>query len=104
MVDYKTNREPRGRYDAAGVHGLMEHGNYPLQAAIYLVALQRYLRRRLGAAYAPATHLGGASYWFVRGMVGAETAGADGHRDGVCTWRPAPAFVDAFDALLGGRA
>lgn len=104
VVDYKTNRESRGRYDAAGVHGLMEHGNYPLQAAIYLVALQRHLRHRLGTDYAPDSHLGGASYWFVRGMVGPDTGGADGTRDGVCTWRPTSAFVDAFDALLGGLA
>jgi exodeoxyribonuclease V beta subunit len=104
VVDYKTNREPRGHYDRAAVLGLMEHGNYPLQAALYLVALQRFLRGRLGAAYDAATHLGGASYWFVRGMTGADTPGTDGSRDGVCTWRPTSAFIDAFDALLGGAA
>ena len=81
---------------------LMEHGNYPLQAALYLVALQRYLRQRLGDAYDGAVHLGGASYWFVRGMGGAETPGAGGDRDGVCSWRPAPAFLDGLDKLLGG--
>ena len=103
VVDYKTNREPRGHYDPAAVLGLMEHGNYPLQAALYLVALQRFLRGRLGAAYHADTHLGGASYWFVRGMVGPATPEVDGVREGVCTWRPASAFIDAFDALLGGR-
>jgi exodeoxyribonuclease V beta subunit len=102
VVDYKTNRSPGGRYDRETVRGLMEHGNYPLQAALYLVALQRYLRQRLGDAYDATAHLGGASYWFVRGMVGAATPGTDGDRDGVCTWRPPPAFVDAFDQLLGG--
>ena len=104
VVDYKTNREPRGHYDPAAVRGLMEHGNYPLQAALYLVALQRFLRRRLGAAYDADVHLGGASYWFVRGMVGPATPSLDGTRDGVCTWRPSNEFIDAFDALLGGRA
>ncbi|MFM7272175.1 MAG: 3'-5' exonuclease, partial [Actinomycetes bacterium] len=104
VVDYKTNREPRGHYDLAAVRGLMEHGNYPLQAALYLVALQRFLRRRLCAAYDAGTHLGGASYWFVRGMVGPATPSLDGARDGVCTWRPRTEFIDAFDALLGGGA
>jgi len=80
----------------------MEHGNYPLQAALYLVALQRFLTGRLGDAYDPATHLGGASYWFVRGMLGASTPGAGGVRDGVCTWRPSPEFIRALDELLGG--
>jgi len=102
VVDYKTNRSPTGRYDRAALQDLMEHGNYPLQAALYLVALQRYLRQRLGDAYDGAVHLGGASYWFVRGMGGAETPGAGGDRDGVCSWRPAPAFLDGLDKLLGG--
>jgi len=102
VVDYKTNREPSGRYDQEALHDLMEHGNYPLQAALYLVALQRFLTGRLGDAYDPATHLGGASYWFVRGMLGASTPGAGGLRDGVCTWRPSPEFIRALDELLGG--
>jgi hypothetical protein len=37
-------------------------------------------------------------------MTGADTPGTDGSRDGVCTWRPTSAFIDAFDALLGGAA
>lgn len=104
VVDYKTNRQRQGHYDPAAVRGLMEHGNYPLQAAIYLVALQRYLRLRIGDSYDPALHLGGASYWFMRGLLGADTPITDGERNGVCSWTPSAAFINGLDNLLGGQA
>jgi len=41
---------------------------YDLQYVIYTLALHRWLRFRLGAAYDPATHLGGVRYLFCRGL------------------------------------
>jgi exodeoxyribonuclease V beta subunit len=41
-----------------------------VQAALYLLALHRLLRARLGAAYRPAQHLGGALFLFLRGVAG----------------------------------
>ena len=103
VVDYKTNRQRQGDYEPAAVKALMEHGNYPLQAAIYLVALQRYLRLRIGDTYDPDLHLGGASYWFMRGLLGADTPLNNGERNGVCSWTPSTAFIDGLDNLLGGQ-
>ncbi|MEY2683289.1 MAG: exodeoxyribonuclease subunit beta, partial [Pseudomonadota bacterium] len=56
------------------------------------------LQSRLGAAYDPATHLGGAVYLFVRGVRGA--------CGGVSLWPATPAWVQDMDRLLldaGGR-
>jgi exodeoxyribonuclease V beta subunit len=110
VVDYKTNRlHPRGEavvagdYDRSAMAAAMADHHYPLQALLYAVALHRYLRWRL-PGYGPATHLGGAAYLFVRGMVGpAVPRGADGRPDGVLDWAIPPALVVELSDLLDGR-
>jgi exodeoxyribonuclease V beta subunit len=107
VADYKTNRlsDALGRptYDAHAMQEAMRHGEYALQALLYLVGLHRILERRL-RGYDPDTHLAGSAFLFVRGMVGPDTPLRDGVRDGVCVWRPASAAVLAADAVLrGGR-
>jgi exodeoxyribonuclease V beta subunit len=105
VADYKTNRllDAGGRpaYDEAAMHAAMLHGEYPLQALLYLVGLHRVLGRRL-AGYDPEQHLGGAVFLFLRGMVGGSTPLRGGIRDGVCAWRPSIAAVLAADAVLAG--
>lgn len=109
VVDYKTNRlHPRGRLPGSGDYGwyslataMAEH-HYPLQALLYSVALHRYLRWRL-PGYHPQTHLGGAAYLFVRGMVGPTTPVRDGRPDGVFHWAIPPALVAGLSDLLDGH-
>ncbi|MCQ9971639.1 hypothetical protein L6C91_13870, partial [Staphylococcus aureus] len=48
----------------------MLHHRYDVQAALYLLALHRLLRSRLGTAYEPQRQLGGALYYFLRGIDG----------------------------------
>ena len=107
VADYKTNRLSDAAdvptYDAAAMHAAMLHGEYPLQALLYLVGMHRMLDRRL-AGYDPAQHLGGAAFLFVRGMVGPDTPLRDGVRDGVSVWRPAIGAVLAADAVLAAAA
>ena len=107
VADHKTNRlsDAAGRpaYDAAAMHAAMLHGEYPLQALLYLVGMHRVLGARL-AGYEPAHHLGGAAFLFLRGMTGPETPLRDGVRDGVCVWRPRIEAVLAADAVLRGAA
>jgi exodeoxyribonuclease V beta subunit len=70
-----------------------------VQAAIYLLALHRQLRARLGAAYNPGQQLGGAIYWFIRGL--------DGPARGeyaVAAHPPVLKLLDALDQLLGSSA
>jgi exodeoxyribonuclease V beta subunit len=50
------------------MEGAMAEHRYDVQAALYLLALHRQLRSRLGDGYDPAEHLGGAVYFFLRGI------------------------------------
>ena len=74
----------------------MAHHRYEVQAALYMLALHRLLRARLGSAYDPAQQLGGAVYLFLRGI--------DGPAQGCCTL-PAPlSLLQALDAMLDEEA
>ena len=107
VIDYKTNRlhqpgSPRpidAYHPSLLVHAMNEH-RYPLQALLYSVAVHRYLRWRLGAAYDPEVHLGGIGYLFVRGMVGPNTPTVDGVAHGVFSWRPPTDAICALDHLF----
>src|SRR5690606_18931690 len=72
VADYKSNflGERLSDYAPAALERAMDEHRYWLQAAFYLLALDRFLEERLGAAYDYDTHCGGALYLFVRGMVG----------------------------------
>ena len=94
VLDYKSNHlgSTDADYSAAALQAAMAQHRYDVQAAIYLLALHRLLRHRLGAAYDPARQLGGAVYYFLRGLQGP----ANG-----CHWVAPPlALLDALDTLL----
>ena len=108
IADYKTNRmrhlgqaPSTNDYRQGVLAETMMESHYGLQALLYQVALHRYLTLRL-PDYQPATHLGGALYLFVRGMVGPDTPVLDGHRTGVFTWNANPGLVLAIDDLFKG--
>jgi len=97
VLDYKSNH--LGADDAAytpqALTDAMAHHRYEVQAALYMLALHRLLRARLGEAYDPAQQLGGAVYLFLRGI--------DGPADGCCTL-PAPLeLLDGLDAMLNAE-
>jgi exodeoxyribonuclease V beta subunit len=97
VIDYKTNLvDPAVGYARSGLLASMRTSDYPLQAAIYLVALHRLLRWRV-ADYDPERHLGDAHYLYLRGM----RAGTD---DGVCTWTPGAAAIALLSDVLAGTA
>ncbi|MBY5161824.1 UvrD-helicase domain-containing protein [Salsipaludibacter albus] len=111
VVDYKTNvlygrdEDPSSdHYDRGSLVTAMHHGHYPLQAALYAVAVHRFLRWRL-SDYDPGRNLGAIGYLFVRGMVGPDTpVDPDGHVAGVFAWTPPPSFVvDLSERLHHGR-
>ena len=94
VLDYKSNHLGEGdaAYTETALNEAMAHHRYEVQAALYMLALHRLLRARLGADYDPAQHLGGAVYVFLRGI--------DGPAGGCCTL-PAPlALLDGLDAML----
>ncbi len=99
VLDYKTNLLGPARADYAPerLPAAIRAHDYDLQYLIYLVALQRFLRTRLGDQYDYERHIGGALYLFVRGMRDGDPAGI--HHD-----RPPVALIDALDAWCEGEA
>jgi exodeoxyribonuclease V beta subunit len=93
VLDYKSNQLPD--YGAEAVARSVREHEYDLQYLIYTLALHRWLRFRLGAAYDIAKHLGGVRYLFCRGLDDDAAPGAGMH-----ALRLPDALVLALDALL----
>ncbi|MEO6030330.1 MAG: PD-(D/E)XK nuclease family protein, partial [Burkholderiaceae bacterium] len=94
VLDYKSNvlGARDADYTQAAMEGAMLEHRYDVQAALYLLALHRLLRLRLGAAYAPTRHLGGAVYFFLRGVHSASAG---------CFHLPPPmGLIDGLEAML----
>jgi exodeoxyribonuclease V beta subunit len=98
VADYKSNwlgLDDQAYTPAAMRHSILE-SRYELQYALYLLALHRQLRSRLGPAYDYDTHVGGAVYLYLRGI--------DGRGHGVHVERPSKAMIEALDALFQGAS
>ena len=94
VLDYKTNHlgnEGAAYTPDALARAMLEH-RYDVQAALYLLALHRLLQSRLGDGYDPAQELGGALYFFMRGL--------DGDAAGMHVLAPPLALLDGLNALL----
>jgi exodeoxyribonuclease V beta subunit len=98
VLDYKSNA--LGPSDAAYTRRAMANGmaghRYEIQGAIYLLALHRLLKSRLGADYDPAHQLGGAVFLFLRGIGNASTRGC-------YLLEPDIGLLDGLDRLLGAK-
>jgi exodeoxyribonuclease V beta subunit len=96
VLDYKSNALGPG--DAAYTRSAMASGmaehRYDIQGAIYLLALHRLLRARLGERYRPQEQLGGAVFLFLRGIANPATRGC-------YLIEPDAALLDGMDRLLG---
>ena len=95
IADYKSNYLGKDftDYRVDAIQQNMRQSSYWLQAALYLVALHRYLKVKL-QHYQIEQHLGGATYLYLRGMNGQ----AD---QGYYYWRPDTEFILRLDAILG---
>jgi exodeoxyribonuclease V beta subunit len=95
VLDYKSNALGAGdaAYHAQALAAGMAEHRYDIQGAIYMLALHRLLRSRLGDAYDPARQLGGAIFFFLRGIGNAQTQGC-------CLLEPDTALLDGLDDLL----
>ena len=98
IVDYKSNQMKRASSFAPdGLAAEMALAGYPLQGLLYMVALHRYLGRRL-PDYLPKTHLGSICYFYVRGAVGPHVRPGDG----LATWDiPSDVVVEVSKILAG---
>jgi exodeoxyribonuclease V beta subunit len=99
VLDYKSNALGPG--DAAYTRAAMAAGmaahRYDIQGAIYMLALHRLLRSRLGAGYDPARQLGGAVFLFLRGIANASTRGC-------FLIEPDRTLLDCLDELLANAS
>ena len=96
VLDYKSNALGTGDTaytQAAMAAGMAEH-RYDIQGAIYMLAVHRLLRARLGEAYLPHEHLGGAVFLFLRGIGNPATHGC-------YLLEPDLELLDGLDRLLG---
>jgi exodeoxyribonuclease V beta subunit len=103
VADYKSNwlgdratrRSVADDYGLAALSEQLLDHHYVLQALLYLVAAHRYLRWRVDG-YDYDTHVAGAAYLFVRGMVGPPA----GTPTGIALIRPTGELVAALSGLL----
>jgi exodeoxyribonuclease V beta subunit len=98
VLDYKSNALGPGDAaytQAAMAAGMAEH-RYDVQGAIYLLALHRLLRARLGEQYDPSAQLGGAVFLFLRGIANPATRGC-------YLIEPDMVLLDGLDRLLANN-
>ncbi len=97
VLDYKSNW--LGVNDNAYTRDAMTRAildkRYEVQYVLYLLALHRLLKHRLGEDYDPDQHLGGAVYVFLRGMQGPAA--------GTVFDRPETGLIERLDAMFGGE-
>jgi exodeoxyribonuclease V beta subunit len=100
LADYKSNwlGDSVEAYHQPALQAAMVEHHYPLQYALYTLALHRYLGLRL-PGYDYERHFGGVYYLFLRGM-----SPQSGAALGVIEERPSHAFVQALDDLMRGGA
>jgi exodeoxyribonuclease V beta subunit len=96
VLDYKSNSLGAGdaAYGTPSMAAGMAAHRYDIQGAIYMLALHRLLKSRLGDDYDPAAQLGGAIFLFLRGIANVTTHGC-------YLLAPDLALLDGIDALLG---
>lgn len=103
VLDYKSNRlSPVEQscledYGPEALDDAMRTTGYRLQALLYVVAVERYLRERLGSAYQRSTHLGDCWYLFVRAV---GLTSPDGQPCGVWRYRFDDALLDTVQSEL----
>ncbi|MFN7781926.1 MAG: UvrD-helicase domain-containing protein [Lysobacterales bacterium] len=97
VLDYKGNwlGERVADYTGERLTAAMDHSQYRLQALLYTLALDRYLRQRLGDAYGREQQLGECVYLFLR---------AAGLAPGAGVWRQrfAADLIEHAQAALAG--
>ncbi|AXJ01405.1 DNA helicase/exodeoxyribonuclease V, beta subunit [Cyclonatronum proteinivorum] len=99
IADYKSDwlGDAASDYGAEALSEAMQARGYALQYPIYLVALSRWLKSRLGTAFDYDRHIGGAYYLFVRGMT------ASGGETGIFFDRPDAAVITQLDHYFKGE-
>lgn len=77
ILDWKSNflGDNLSYYDAEGVLKGMNEGNYHLQYLLYTLAVEKFLKNRLGENFDFEKHFGGIVYVFLRGTRSGKSSG-----------------------------
>ena len=96
LMDYKSNYLglEEDSYSRENIERDVVKNRYDLQMAIYLVALHRILKSRLGAQYHVNRHLGGAMLWYLRGV--------DSPSQGICFIPCGVEMMESLDGIISG--
>jgi len=96
VLDYKSNALGPGdtAYTRTAMAAGMAEHRYDIQGAIYMLAVHRLLRARLGEDYDPHEQLGGAVFLFLRGIANPSTHGC-------YLLEPDLELLEGLDRLLG---
>lgn len=96
VADYKSNwlGPDESHYTAEQLDEAIRSHRYDLQYVLYLLALHRHLRTRL-ADYDYDRHVGGAVYWFLRGI--------EHDSGGLHVEKPPKVLIETLDALFAGH-
>ncbi len=97
LVDYKFNNlgASADAYAIESLENAMLGKRYDLQAALYLLALHRLLKVRLGDAYDYDSHIGGCLYWFLRGL--------ESDTKGLLITKPPKELITKLDRIFSGQ-
>lgn len=100
VVDYKSNAlgNSTESFDEVRLKLEMRRHHYPVQAALYAAAIDRWLRA-VRRDYDYGSHFGGVFYLFLRGILPEM-----GAKSGVFFHRPSREALGAFEAILAGAA
>ncbi|MBR7782733.1 exodeoxyribonuclease V subunit beta [Undibacterium luofuense] len=95
VMDYKSNAlgSNDDAYRESALQQAMLQHRYEVQGMLYLLALHRLLKLRLGEDYDPQQHLGGAVFYFLRGVANPGTAGC-------VQLAPDPVWMDQLEMML----
>ena len=77
ILDWKSNflGDEISEYDSDGVLNGMNEGNYHLQYLLYTIAVEKFLKSRIGENFDFENHFGGIIYVFLRGTREGQNSG-----------------------------
>jgi len=96
LMDYKSNYLgiEDDSYSKDNIDCDVVKHRYDLQMAIYMVALHRFLKSRLGPNYSVQERLGGAIIWYLRGV--------DSPGQGICLIPCTKDMIESLDCIVSG--
>ncbi len=105
VVDYKTNTvcKDHKEYTNEKLEKLIKDSNYDFQYYIYVTAMHRFLKSRLGNNYNYDEHFGGVLYLFVRGMLGKPKNAPESNVNGVYYKKLPFETIKKIDNLFSGN-